>query len=284
MHTLEFPQKQLIYSIPSDWDECSDEQVHFILKAAFEVMEGIISMAQFRIKVFKYFTGLKLGLRYLIRQKLGLNQKINETIFHCSQELCDWIFVKKDEDNYELNYETIINYFKTIGEYYGPEDLLADLTLSEFKTALNFLNQYFDFKENEEDAETYLNYFMATIYRPKNHIEQKVSFHGYILEPEHFKSTPLWIKQVIAIWFSYCVKCLKEEDLIIDGLEINLSSLFPEPSEKINNRKINFGWTGVMLEIAESGVFGNSEQTGKTLLYDILLYLLKNHQDQAKQK
>ncbi|WP_185218802.1 hypothetical protein [Sphingobacterium mizutaii] len=283
MHTIEISEKKILMEIPSEWEECSRDQVHFILKSSFDVMSGRMSIADFRIKVFCYFTGLKFGWFYHIKQRLGLNQQINENVFLLSQELCDWIFIKNDDDNFELSYETTINHFPVLeNRYYGPEDLLADISLSEFKSALMLINQYYDSKTNEQESETFLNYFIATLYRPKDEYGQKVPLTGYVLEPEIFESTPVWQKQIIAIWFSFCVKCLQEEDLEIYGIDVNLSALFPKTETNGHGQKVNLGWTGVILDIAESGVFGNAENTGKTLLYDILLYLLKKHQDQPK--
>ena len=286
MHTLDITQKGVHIEIPSEWDDCSPEQVHFILKNAFLVMDGSLSIADFRIKVFAHLTGLKIGLKDRIYQRLGLNKLINEKIFLFSQELCDWIFSKNEDDNYELNFNSVLNYFPVLeGKFYGLDHLLADISLSEFKSALSLINQYFDSKTNEEDSETYLNYFIATLYRPKNSQGVKLPLSEYILEPDNFKKIAIWKKQIIAIWFSYCVKCLQEEDVVIDGMDVNFSVLFPKPNGARNNRqKVNLGWNGVILDIAESGVFGDAEHTGKTLLYDVLIYLLKKHQDQPIQK
>lgn len=286
MHTLEFPSKNLTVQFPSEWDECSDNQVHFILENSFKVMDGNISIAEFRNRVFTYFTGLKTGWKYLLRNKLGLNNIINERIFQLSQELCNWIFVKNDDDNFELNFQTIKNFFPILNnKYFGPEDLLSNITLHEFKSALSLLDQYFDAKDDEDQSNLFLNYFIATIYRPKDDLGNRLSLNNYIIEPGLFEKTPIWQKQIIAIWFSYCVKCLQQEDIIIDGIEVNLSVLFPDsPIGSSNTQKVNLGWTGVLMDIAESGVFGNALETGRTLLYDILLYLLKKQQDQPKQK
>lgn len=286
MHTLEFPTKSLKIEFPSEWDECTNEQKHFLLENAFKVMNGIISIADYRIKVFSYFTGLRTGWKYLIRKRLGLSDLINERIFLLSQQLCDWIFVRNDEDNFELNYQSIKNCFPVLDKkYYGPDDLLSNITLYEFKSALSLLDQYFESREDEEQSNLLLNYFIATIYRPKYEGDERVSLHNYIMEPNLFEKVPLWQKQAIAIWFSFCVKCLQVEDIIIDGIEVNLSVLFPEASEASGpSQKVNLGWTGVIMDIAESGVFGDASSTGKTLLYDVLLYLLKKQQDQPKQK
>ena len=87
------------------------------------------------------------------------------------------------------------------------------------------------------------------------------------------------------MWFTYCIKCLQEEDLIINGIDVNLSVLFPKNNMGVtNHQKTNLGWTGVLMDIAESGVFGDAVSTAQTPLYDILLFLLKKHEDKPKEK
>ncbi|WP_312139503.1 hypothetical protein [Sphingobacterium sp.] len=215
-----------------------------------------------------------------------MNKLINERIYHFSDQLCSWVFVKNTDGDLELNYQTIKNNFPVLKErFYGPDDLLANLTLNEFKTALSFLNQYFELRTDQEQSLLYLDYFIATLYRPKDHTGERVPFYKYIIEPSLFENFSIWKKQMIAIWFSFCVKCLQREDILIDSIEVNLSVLFPEPNpNQHSNKTVSLGWTGIILDVAESGVFGDTERTGNTLLYDVLLYLLKKHQDQPKQK
>lgn len=286
MHTIEIPQKELIVDIPSEWDECTSDQVHFMLEKAFQVINGTLSLAEFRIQIFVLFTGLKFGPGYYIKQRLGYNTEINERIYLLSEQLCGWIFEKNEEDTFELSYQTVINFFPILlNKYHGPDDLLSDITLAEFKQAIAMLNDYFEAKEDPERADLFLNYFIATLYRPKDKNGIKVPFHSYVIEPILFELVEPWRKQAIAIWFSYCIKCLQEEDLVIQGIDVNFSTLFPSGSTNpTTHRKVNLGWTGVVLDIAESGVFGDASKTGQTLLYDILIFLLKKHHDQSKQK
>lgn len=286
MNTLEFPSKKEIIEIPAEWDECSVSQVRYILNKAFCVMNGKLSLLDFKVHVFSKFTGIKFGFLHFIREKLGMNKVINERIFQLSELFCSWVFDKNVEGNIELNYRTIRNNFPLLNDkFFGPADLLADITLNEFKTALSFLHQYFENCSDSDQGSLYLDYFIATIYRPKNCHGNRISFHKYIIEPSVFENVHSWEKQMIAIWFSYCVRCLQEEDIVIDGIDVNLSVLFPKSSSNQNNsQKASLGWTGIILDIAESGVFGDAESTGNTMLYDVLLYLLKKHQDQPKQK
>src|SRR5690606_38102296 len=111
----------------------------------------------------------------------GVDHTINENICRLAQEFYLRIFLNNDDGNYELSYETITNHFPVLeNKYHGAEDLLADLSLSEFNSALMLLNQYYDSKTNEQESETYLNYFIATLYRPLDGSGQKVPLTGYV--------------------------------------------------------------------------------------------------------
>src|SRR5690606_22763365 len=107
-----------------------------------------------------------------------------------------------------------------------------------------------------------------------------------VIEPETFKKAPNWQKQAIVLWFTYCIQALQTEDLTINGVDVNFEPLFPQGGSTSDARpgKTNLGWTAILIDIAESGVYGNATETSQTLLYDILLYLLKKHQDNEHMK
>src|SRR5690606_29305096 len=119
--------KNKAIEIPADWDDCSAYQAQYLLRLAFDVMSGQLSIGAFRIEVFKFLTGLKLSFSYHIRQRLKLNNEVNSMIYLLSEQLCGWIFDKKQDSTYELRFETVANFFPVLAKsYYGPEDLLAD--------------------------------------------------------------------------------------------------------------------------------------------------------------
>lgn len=284
MNSIEISEKKMKIDIPSHWDECTAEQVEDILKLAFSVMNGTLSLNEFRIKVFVYLSGLKLGLIYLIKQRLGLNNFLNQRIYLLSQQLCGWVFSHSIDDKYELNFNSICNPFAIINsKFHGPDDLLSDITFLEFKSAIGTMNEFFEAKEDPILASQLLDLFIATLYRPLGNDEQKVPFNKHIINAANFENVPAYIKHSILLWFSFCVKTLQEDELTINGIDVDLSVLFPKGSSfGKKDRGVNLGWHGVLLDIAEEGVFGDAEKTGNTLLYDILIFLLKKHQDIKK--
>ncbi|GAA4137948.1 hypothetical protein GCM10022216_14540 [Sphingobacterium kyonggiense] len=285
MHSIEIPSIEQSILIPSEWDDCSNEQAEFILKHAMRLISGELDMEVFQSIIFKYFTGIKTGISYIIRQKLGLNKSINERIFALSSELCSWVFEKNEIGNYQLSFETVNNFFPVLlSKYHGPKALLSDLSFSEFNDALSLLNLYYDQKDDFEESENTLNQFLSIIYRPLDNQGIRIAYNPNSINSDIFKSELTWRKQLIAVWFSYCIKCLQSQDLVIDGLEVNFKALFPEASNSNTGKnKIHLGWKGVLMDIAESGVFGDAKGTGATSLYDILIFLLKKQQEQPKQ-
>lgn len=285
MHTIEIPEKAITVSIPSHWDECTPAQTNYILGKAFDVLNGKMSIFDFRVHIFMHLANLKLGWKYHVQNRLGKAARINERIYHLSEQLCDWVFHQRMDGSYELKYDTVINHFDVLLEkYHGPADLLADVTFGEFKTALSFLSEISD--QDTDAKNVALDYFIATLYRPKGKDGKRVAFHNYIIEPEIFKNVPIWKKQAIVLWFTYCIHTLQSTDLTINGIDVNFEPLFPRTTNNDNRHsgKTNLGWTAIQLDIAEAGVYGNATETSQTLLYDILLYLLKKHQDNEHMK
>ncbi|MGJ1407449.1 hypothetical protein [Sphingobacterium siyangense] len=281
MNTIEIPEKNIVIEIPDSWDECSPEQVYFLLEKAFKVISGKMSIGMFRIIAFQHFTGLKFGISYRVKQRLGLNQKVNSEIARISKIYCDWIF-EEDDDQYHLTFDSVINYFPKIKRCYGPADLLADLTFGEFQQALVLMNEYTEGQESGSPTDQPLYEFIKLLYRPKIK-GQRVALTGY-RDKSNFKLVPDWKLKATLMWFTNCIQAIKEEDLNISGVEVNFSPLFPAEEKPRSKRKgLNLGWNGILLDVAASGVFGKAAEVNETPLYEILFYLLKKQDDHKQQ-
>ncbi|MEJ5143938.1 hypothetical protein [Sphingobacterium sp. MYb388] len=283
MHTIEIESKNKRIELPSCWDECQSADIFFILENAFKVVDGSMSIALFRIKMFQHFTGLKFGLSYQIRHFLKLNKKVNTVIYQLSQQLCDWIFEAQD-DHYKLTFDSTINYFPELANTAGPADLLSDLTFGEFQESLNLMNAYFDNYVDTILADECLIEFIALIYRPLVK-GKRVPLTDYTADDILFKKIPRWKLRSIMIWFTNCINAIKSEDLTINGLDVNFSGIFPEGDQNGNKKRkgLDLGWTGVLIDIAESGVFGPAPRVNETPLYDILFFLMKRQDEYQRQ-
>jgi hypothetical protein len=84
---------------------------------------------------------------------------------------------------------------------------------------------------------------------------------------------------------------IQREDLILGGMEVNFSPLFPK-AKKIDpdsyregdRRDKGYGWTSVVNAVAKEGPFGDVAKTDKTSLFELLLYMLEMHEQNQKLK
>lgn len=297
MHTIEIPDNKKTISIPEHWDECTPDQLAMILQRAYQVSSGIIDMNTFYIIVFAKLTGLKAGSRYHFLRRLAPRKfsDINATIFQLAQQLCSWPFAQApqlDPDEpprMELNYDTVKNLLTPIKAggvtFYGPADLLSDITFAEFRAALREMDAHIEAAKDPEattEALEYLNRFMAILYRPaKEKPGQRAAYNPDDLHTyTHLaKAIPLWQKNTALLWFTYCIKFIQTEDINIDGQIINLAVLFPKSTGGTGTAKKGIGWAGLLFDVAKDGPFGDAEKTDRIGLFDILLYMYKNHHD-----
>jgi len=297
MHTIEIAEKDKVIKLPEHWDECTEEQAAYILQQAFRVSAGIIDVNTFRVLVFSHLTGFRVTPAYHLLRRLspGRFLESNAMVYQLAEQLCAWPFAeapKTDQDEtprLELSLDTVKNLFPVIkaggNTLFGPADLLADLTFSEFRSALREMDAHLEYAKDPDTAQEAmdtLNRFMAVLYRPavgrdgQRARYQPDDLHKYA----HLaKSIPLWQKNTTLLWFTYCIRYIQTEDINIDGQVINLSVLFPKSTGGNGTGKKGIGWAGLLYDIAKEGPFGDAEKTDNVGLFDILLYMYKNHLD-----
>ncbi len=297
MHTIEIPEKGKLITIPEHWDECTPSQLEYILKRAFDVVSGTMDMHTFRVMVFAGLTGLRKTPGYHFTRKVapGKHEEVNAMVFQLAGQLCSWPFSEAprqegdEAEKHEMNIDTVKNLLPTIHSkgtaIHGPADLLADITFGEFRSALREMDAHIDRAKDPDavkEAMDALNRFMAVLYRPSGTGRGKRSTFvadGIQRYADLAKAIPLWQKQTTLLWFTYCIKYIQTEDINIDGQTINLSVLFPKSTDGSGTAKKGVGWAGLLYDIAKDGPFGDAEKTDKVGLFDILLYMYKNHLD-----
>lgn len=294
MHTIEIPENNKTITLPSCWEECTREESDYILKRAFEVVSGQIDIPTFRVYVFAHLTGFQITPGYYVTKRLARDhhEEINANIYRLAEQLCSWPFaaapaIDGNPAKQELNIDTVKNLLPviTVGDniLYGPADVLGDLTFGEFRAAIREMDAHIAAAKDPDTASEALdaiNRFMAVLYRPGAN-KRRTPFDAN--ETDKYttltKKIPLWQKQATLLWYSYCIKYIQTEDIIIDGQTINLSILFPKSSGGTGTAKKGIGWAGLLFDVAKEGIFGDAEKTDKAGLFDILIYLYKNHHD-----
>lgn len=296
MHTIEIPEANKTIELPSCWEECSTDQVMDIVSEAFLVMNGDQKIEDFTRRLFCRITGLKSGIRYELKRRLGATSQQDEMLCILAAQLCIWPFRIKDmsgQKTYEFQFDTVTNFFKEIHSgktvLFGPEDLLQDITFAEFRWTNNYFREH-DSCNKAQDFEgsiEALDNFVACLYRRGIKGKRDSFDHDNIADTVPLVSKIPYIKKFcILLWYSYCVKIIQTTTLDIQGIEVDFSILFPKPTkaelEGLETRKSGLGWQGTLFDIAESGVFGNIDQTEQTPLFTILVYMYKKQIENLK--
>lgn len=280
MHTLQIPDKNITIELPEHWDECTHEQRDYILSEVSKATSGSQSLMACKANIFVHLTDLHLTPNYIVRNRKGLADTTNERITLLAEKLCAWPFTTVD-DEVQVQYNSIVNPYPEIKHkgktWKGPADLLQDLTFLQFRTALADLS---DITKNQNE-ET-VHQFIENLYTPNP--EPRTS------QPAPRTPLPAHQAQAILLWFTYCIQIIQTTPLEIQGSEIDFSVLFPKNSHSGESENTqpqtlnNLGWTALLFDISESGVFGTTQDTDKTNIYTILMFLLKKYQDNQKLK
>lgn len=288
MHTLFIEEKNKTIQIADCWDELNPKQLAFVFQHALLVTEGKLDYTQFCVLVFKYLTGLQIGAQYVAKEKLNLNSKINEQIYMIATNLCGWAFYKSDK-GLELDYNSFVNPFRTIKvsksiKLHGPTDLIADLTFKEFRYAKDLMDYCVSAEKegNIEEARVLMDQFISCLYRTGTNGKRKpLQTDDIEVISKDVKNIPAWQKQWVLVWFSFCVSYIQTVPFEIDGVEVDLEIIFPKSENETDK---GFGWSGILIDITKSQVFGTLEQCDNYPLFQVLLFWYKTQLENIKER
>jgi len=303
MNELLIPEKKIKVNYPSSWDEIKAENVCRIGEIMHDCYSGKID----------YDMARKLAAdEFLNRVNSDIKPALDEgSMDYWSKESLladsvDFLFnreVTKDGiENVSINPKfctQLVPWVKVgLRWYIGPKDLLSDLTIFEFKEASWRIGKYSETRDDQ-----YLNEIFAALYQPGGLIGKR-QVRGALAETHRRASVqqqernyrmslraamhvPLGLKFMIYLFFIGCMNWLREEAVEIDGNEIRFGCLFPKaspgPSEG-GEKENDTGMAGILFQMAESGVFGNMEQTSKVSMWEVFLRLLQIHNQIKKMK
>lgn len=182
--------------------------------------------------------------------------------------------------------KNLIPWFRTgrLGRkiFYGPGDFLQGMVFSEYKDALAAATKYMDTNDDY-----WLDRLAAILYRPKRKGLKKLKlttdFDGQTRAPynqnlaEHntgiMKRVNKGIKYMILMYIMGCLWTLKNETngIEIDGNKCDFSILFKRKGSNNEGDEEGIGMIGIMMAIAESGVFGNLKDVANTDVWDVLV-------------
>ena len=303
MNELLIPEKKIKVSYPSSWDEIKAENVCRIGEIMYGCYTGKID----------YDMARKLAADEFLNRVNSDNKPVldeDSVDFWSTESLLadsvDFLFnheeTKDGDENVSINPKfctQLVPWVKVgLRWYIGPKDLLSDLTIFEFKEASWRIGKYSETRDDQ-----YLNEIFAVLYQPGGLIEKR-KVRGALIETHRRASVqqqernynrslkaaiqvPLGLKFMIYLFFIGCMNWLREEAVEIDGNEIRFGCLFPKASPistKEGETENDTGMAGILFQMAESGVFGNMEQTSKVSMWDLFLRLLQIHNQIKKMR
>lgn len=180
--------------------------------------------------------------------------------------------------------KNLVPWFRTwkhgLVKYYGPGDFLQGMSFAEYKDSLAASMKFM-----ETHDEAWLDRLTAILYRRRRpglkRLMKRQDFDGRtrtLYNPamieratRRMKGVDPGIKYMALMYVSGCLWTLKnmEEGIEIDGVKMDFTVLF-KPSGK-EEADESVGMIGMMMALAESGVFGSLKDVANTDVWDVLV-------------
>ena len=280
MNVIEIPEIGKRVSYPSCWEELNREQLLFIIRQGLRLIAGETSVLEFKVLVFYHLAGIKRGRKHNRRDKFlkreEYEQKYGNVVL--AAETVSFVFSEMDGE-LVFNFDCVTNLLPTvrIGRkvFHGPDTALFNITFGEYQVADDYYRKYMESKDESD-----LNALCAVLYRParsgieSGDIREEFNPHVCLKRAGKFRKLSFEERFVILSWFSACDHYFKSGEIEIDGRLISLAPLFKQASDSgEEDNSEGLGLTGILLGIAENGVFGTVEEVKRTNLYSVLLRL-----------
>lgn len=283
MHKIEIGN--IIKYYPERIDEMSQDQFIYFSEKVLQYYRKIISYDDLCLSLVYRFLGIKRKTHFptsrnaeKILFNLGQLMKLNDSFFK------DKIIEGKKFKLIRCDFvKNLIPKIKVGRKYYhGPDIALSNTCFGEYITALS---NYMDFSKSHEEKD--LDLLVASLYRPldrskfrKNDGRIDFDEQELIYYATKVKDVALSVKYGIYLWFSSCQKFIvtNKELEISGGIKVDLSVLFKSDKSSVKG----IGMPGAVYSLAESQVFGNTQETLKQNTYKIFLRMYQTYQ-QAKQ-
>lgn len=311
MNNIQIPEKGIYKEYAGAWDEILPKDAPYIGKCLYMADMKEISVDMFRKLVVDRLIGRVNDKRMPVGVK-AMNMWANEGqladtvnfFFKITKEdaSCKLRDTGKEPETRNPKpvtekYEVIPNFVKNlvpkvkIGwcKYYGPGDFLEDVTMAEFKDLMYCSNKWMQTKE-----EYWLNRMMAISYRrkqlflglkkliPSFKYEKRIRYNSTRVDfrIKKFEKLDIGAKYMFFYYVMGCMYMLKTDaegaGIEIDGNICNFSIVFDkkdDDSSTGSESNEGVGLSGLIMAIAESGVFGNVDATSDTNVWTIFVRL-----------
>ena len=277
MHKLEIPQADINLEYPSSIDELSRPQYLLFSTLNYQFAKGIISFDDLKTK-------LVYGLLPLSRKRKLDNTLATESHLHNVSLIADTFESFYDTKTVEgAKQKSVIldclqdkiGQLKINGSNFnGPGDALTKINFGQYIGALNAFHDY-----SATQEESFLDQMLSYLY-----IEEGLDYDPKQIElnAKRFSKLDISHKYGLYLFFAASNKFIVTNKRleIPGGNHIDISVLF-KPSQGSSSGS-QLGMLGALYKIAETGVFGDIDNTAQKGLYDVLVYMAQRHHDALK--
>ncbi len=281
MHKIEIPDKNLVINFPSEIEEMTNQQFVRYIYYVLQYVSGKIDETQFKLYLTKFLLNVRNDIKYAFMNSEEKEQ-CDVNLVRISELMEGFIEGNKDDEKREFKLTSVRNFVPVILNYHGPENCFENLTYCEYRTARSFFKSYI--RDNKEDD---LNQMVAVLYRPsksfwhirkyfrgsdgerRNQFTEKSNPLFFKRRVKRISRVPYHIRYAVFLYFSACEDYLKTGKPVVDGNELDFSKLYTNQSD--DESRSDVGLVGLLYSLAETGVFGNIEQTDNSNLWDIMI-------------
>lgn len=278
MHIIEVPDRNIKKYLPTELSECDTRQYIEMSALIFYFQVGDISYVDFRIHALYKLLEMKAV------KKGNQDDEKYSKIYSYSQFIDSFFEISDDKEKVIKQYyihNPIPDFLGMLTKYYGPADDFEDVTFGEYVDGLEAFVNF-----NQTGEMVYLYNLLAIFYRTKPLTRKKRLPYNpdeVAIRSKKFLSQPIGIVYGFYLYFASFQKYLTTATLHVQGNEIDLSILFDSSNSSKSNIP-GLGMKGVLLNISESGVYGDNNGARNTPLWEVLVRMYditKRDLDQA---
>jgi hypothetical protein len=260
-------------TLPSGWDDIQSENsaLYCLRQLSFRPL----NQAQLACGI--YFLDLPVSLRNLL-----------STTQHADIiQAMSWM-------NLESGPRPLITSFRHKGQtYHLPATKFANGAAKEYPIADDYYTRFL-----EGDVKC-LDHLVGTLARPENRDAETSAKLGDKRQPllsradaekrgEQLTNIPLEVKMAVLMYFAGAKKYVNETygewlfqapDQPDDEQEDDDVEIYKQEASRGG---VMFGWWGIFMDVAESGVFGNLDQVHQTNFHSICMYLVKKKNEEKE--
>lgn len=295
MNTLQIIQRGIYKEYASSWSEIGAKDAPYIGNCLYMLENKELDVDMFRKLVVDRLINRQntkeMPMEGLNAWDMWANEgRLADTV--------DFFFRKDKKEDGTETYEIIPNFTKNLlpmvkigmTKQYGPGDFLGEMSFVEYKDLLFCAGKYMQTKDT-----SWLDRMMAISYRRHRPflwlLKRLPSFNGRTRNKYKPGATDYRISKFAKldigakyIYFQYlmgCIYTLKNDGdgsgIEIDGVPCFFSLVFNKAPkgtiDEFGQDDKGVGLTGVLMALAESGVFGKIDETANADVWDVLVRL-----------